>query len=167
MKTSLLMNFTVNKEKNQINVKREFAAPRQKVWAAWTQSELLDQWWAPRPWKTETKSMDFSEGGMWLYSMVGPEGERHWCRNDYNKITPMKGFDSRDAFCDEDGNVNGEMPRANWSTQFDEAEGSTFVKIQTTYESLEALEMVIKMGMKEGFTAALENLDELLEAQTK
>ena len=63
MKTSLVMNFSVDKENNRVNVVREFSAPVGKVWAAWTQQELLDQWWAPRPWKARTKSMDFREGG--------------------------------------------------------------------------------------------------------
>ena len=76
MKTSLVMNFSVDKENNRVNVEREFAAPVGKVWAAWTQQELLDQWWAPRPWKARTKSMDFREGGTWLYAMVGPRGRR-------------------------------------------------------------------------------------------
>ena len=40
-------------------VTREFNAPLEKVWRAWTESSLLDEWWAPRPYKTETKSMDF------------------------------------------------------------------------------------------------------------
>lgn len=116
MKSSLLMDFIVDKENNKIKVKREFAAPVDKVWAAWTQSELLDQWWAPKPWKTETKSMDFREGGRWLYSMVGPGGERHWCLADYEKITPRQSFSALDAFCDEEGNINKDFPQARGQT---------------------------------------------------
>ena len=48
-KTILLMDFSVDKENKRISVKREFAAPLSRVWAAWTESELLDQWWAPKP----------------------------------------------------------------------------------------------------------------------
>lgn len=46
-------------------ITRDFSAPVAKVWKAWTESKLLDQWWAPKPWKTETKSMDFRNGGYW------------------------------------------------------------------------------------------------------
>lgn len=55
-------------------VVREFDAPLAEVWKAWTDSSILDQWWAPKPWKAKTKTMDFREGGTWLYSMVGPDG---------------------------------------------------------------------------------------------
>ncbi|MFD2144274.1 SRPBCC domain-containing protein [Mucilaginibacter antarcticus] len=57
----------------KLNVTRTFNAPIDQVWKAWTDDTLLDKWWAPRPWKAETKSMNFTEGGTWLYSMVGPE----------------------------------------------------------------------------------------------
>ena len=77
MKNELITNFTVDKAEKKVMIKREFAAPKKHVCAACTEPELLDQWWAPKPWKSETKSMDFSEGGRRLYAMVGPEGEEH------------------------------------------------------------------------------------------
>ena len=58
MNTNLLFDFTVNKETNTIHVKREFAANLHFVWDAWTKPELLDLWWAPKPYRTVTKSMD-------------------------------------------------------------------------------------------------------------
>ena len=74
MKSNLLMNFTVDKENKTVNVKREFNASLANVWSAWTEAEILDQWWAPSPWKSKTKSMEFKEGGQRLYAMVGPQG---------------------------------------------------------------------------------------------
>jgi uncharacterized protein YndB with AHSA1/START domain len=158
------MNFTVDKENNKILVEREFSAPIANVWAAWTQPELLDQWWAPKPWKAKTKSMDFREGGSWIYAMVGPEGEMHWCRADFKSIVPQKSFSGLDAFTDENGNINTEFPRSMWANEFNESSGSTTVSIKVTYDKPEDLEMILQMGFKEGFTAALENLDTLLEA---
>ncbi|MGN7886524.1 SRPBCC family protein [Dyadobacter sp. 22481] len=163
MKTSLVMNFSVDKENNRINVEREFAAPVAKVWAAWTQSELLDQWWAPRPWKARTKSMDFREGGTWLYAMVGPEGEEHWAKLDYKTINPQKSFSGIDAFCDENGKLNEEFARSTWTNTFTEADGSTTVSVVIQYDKYEDIEQIMQMGFKEGFTMALGNLDELLE----
>ncbi|HYG14458.1 MAG TPA: SRPBCC domain-containing protein, partial [Bacteroidia bacterium] len=77
MKNNLLMDFNVDKANRKIKVTREFAAPLSQVWEAWTNSQVLDQWWAPKPWKAKTKTMNFTEGGYWLYAMVGPEGEEH------------------------------------------------------------------------------------------
>ncbi len=167
MNNNLLFDFTVNKEKNTVNVMREFAANLELVWEAWTNPEILDQWWAPKPYRTVTKSMDFREGGMWLYVMISPQDEKHWCKNDYRKIEHQKNFSGLDAFCDEKGTVNTDMPRALWTNTFAENEGTTIVNIVTKYESLADLEKIISMGFKEGFTMALENLDQYIEKQFK
>ena len=167
MKSNLKFDFTVNKENNTVNVSREFAANLELVWEAWTTPEILDQWWAPKPYRTETKSMDFREGGMWLYAMVSPENVKHWCKNDYHKIVHQSMFSGLDAFCDEKGEVNKSMPRTFWTNTFNEQGETTTVNIVAQYDSLADLEKVIKMGFKEGFTMALENLDQYIEAQFK
>lgn len=164
MKTSLLMNFSVDKENKKIKVEREFAAPVSKVWSAWTESHLLDQWWAPKPWKARTKTMDFREGGYWLYAMVGPDGSEHWSRADFKSIKPLKSYAGLDAFCDEAGNVNQTFPQSMWTNSFSERGDFTLVSVEVSYEKLEDLEKTLEMGFKEGFTAGLENLDELLSS---
>jgi len=163
MKSNLLFDFIVNKENNTVNVRREFAAGLDLVWEAWTNPEILDQWWAPRPWKTETVSMDFREGGMWLYYMQGPKGERHYCKNDYQKVDVKKMFSGLDAFCDEKGNTNTDMPRTLWTNNFEANGPTTTINIVAKYSSLEDLEKIIAMGFKEGFSMALGNLDEYFE----
>lgn len=156
------MNFSVDKENNKIRVEREFAATLDRVWAAWTKSELLDQWWAPKPWKAKTKSMDFSEGGTWLYAMVGPDGSEHYARADYKTIKDSESFSAMDAFCDENGKINEEFARSHWTNTFKQQSDSTKVSIEIAYKSLSDLETILEMGFKEGFTAGLENLDALL-----
>ena len=69
MNTNLFFDVTVNKTDNLIYVKREFDAGLPLVWQAWTTAELLDQWWAPLPYKNKTKLMDFRNGGVWHYSI--------------------------------------------------------------------------------------------------
>ena len=156
------MDFVVDKKNNKIRVTREFAAPLSKVWAAWTQSELLDQWWAPKPWKAITKKMEFKNGGHWLYVMAGPEGEEHWCRADFKSISPNKNFKVSESFCDPDGKITNEFPITYWDCNFSEAKNKTTLNIEIKYDSFADLEKYIEMGFKEGFTAALGNLDELL-----
>jgi uncharacterized protein YndB with AHSA1/START domain len=155
-------SFTVNDDGRSMRVEREFDAPLDLVWSAWTTAELLDQWWAPKPYKTITKSMDFREGGQWLYYMLSPEGETHWCLNNYITIQPQHEFTSLDAFCNEEGEINMDFPRANWHASFAPSGERTLVTIVTTYEKKEDLEAVLTMGMQEGFTMALNNLDEVL-----
>jgi PhnB protein len=169
MKTAaLLMDFVVNKTDNTIRVKREFDAPVDLVWAAWTESEILDQWWAPRPYQCKTKSQDFSEGGYWLYKMVGPKGDEHWSRLDYESITPQESYAARDAFCDSDGNINNVHPGSHWHNTFSPAEDDvTLVSIKITYKSLADLEKILEMGFREGFTAGMENLDNYISTRFK
>ncbi|HYF04261.1 MAG TPA: SRPBCC domain-containing protein [Patescibacteria group bacterium] len=165
MKKALLMNFTVDKENKTLHVEREFAAPLAKVWAAWTQSELLDQWFAPKPYQVRTVSMNFREGGHWVYAMMAPDGTEHCGRMDYKTITPLEKFTALDAFCDAEGNINEALPRADWSNTFKENGNTTMISVVTKYDKLEDLETVIKMGVQEGLTMCLQNLDELLEKE--
>jgi len=158
---NLQFEFTVDKPNKTVNVKREFAADKNAVWSAWTEKEILDKWWAPKPWKADTKSMDFREGGQWLYAMRGPEGEEHWSFSDYTSISPKDNFQFSDGFCNSEGNVNDEMPKSEWNIDFKDLGNSTLVDIKIKYGSLKDLEAFIQMGFKEGFAMAMENLDEI------
>ncbi|MDX2245962.1 MAG: SRPBCC domain-containing protein [Bacteroidia bacterium] len=166
-KSNLLMDFSVNRENHSITVKREFAAELPLVWSAFTQSEILDQWWAPRPWKARTKTMSFTEGGFWHYAMVGPEGGEHWALAKYLTIQNQKGFSALDAFADADGNINPEMPQSKWESTFTAGEDATLVVFQITFSDLAQLETTIEMGFKEGLTAAMEGLDEIFALKAK
>lgn len=164
---NLNFDFTVNKETNTVHVTRDFNADAALVWDVFTKPELLDQWWAPQPWKSETKSMDFTEGGRRLYAMVGPEGERHWAIADFTSITPKTNFKYLDAFTDADGNLNDKMPRSDWNLDFIDKGDTTTVDIQIKHKDLADLEMIIEMGFKEGFSMTLNSLDELFEKLKK
>lgn len=141
---------------------REFDAPLEQVWKAWTESNLLDMWWAPRPWKAKTKTMDFREGGLWLYSMVGPDGTESWCREEFKKIIPHKTFTAEDSFCDENGNDNPDFPHMHWKNEFSATNTGTKVEVEITFANEADLEKILEMGFEAGFTSALGNLDELL-----
>lgn len=167
MNSNLLFDFIVDKETQTVNIKREFNADLSLVWDAWTKPELLDQWWAPKPYQNKTKSMDFKEGGTWLYCMISPENEVHWCKNDYLKIDHHKSYIGLDAFCDEDAVINTAMPRTEWTNVFTEENDKILVNISAKYNSLADLEMVIQMGFKEGFTMGLNQLDTLLSSLKK
>lgn len=166
MNINLLFDFSVNKENNTIHVKREFNAGIESVWQAWTTAELLDQWWAPAPFRNRTKTMDFRKGGCWHYAMISPENETHWCRFDYETVDPKKSYSGLDAFCDENGNLNTDFSRMHWQNAFLETEGRTTVVITITVDTLETLEKIIQMGFKEGFTQGLNQLDALLSSAT-
>src|SRR6476469_6624746 len=150
--------FTKDVAAKKIKVERAFDAPLEKVWKAWTDSSLLDKWWAPKPWKAVTQSMDFREGGFWFYYMEGPDGSRHYCRVDYKTITPQKAYTAEDAFTDETGKPKADMPGMKWNNRFTSTSDGTKVQVEISFVSEAALEQIIAMGFKEGFAAAHKNL---------
>lgn len=143
-------------------VTREFTAPIELTWKAWTDKNILDEWWAPKPWKTETKTLNFKNGSYWLYAMVGPNAERHWCRTDFKNIDPLKRFSATVYFCDEEGNKNADLPTQYWTVGFSKTNSGTKVVVELTFATEKELQAIIEMGFEEGFASAHNNLDELL-----
>ena len=164
MKTTLLFDFTVDKSTNSVIVNREFAAELALVWNAFTKQEILDQWWAPKPWLSKTKRMNFEVGGRRFYAMVSPEGQEHWSIQDFTAISPITNFKYVSAFADKDENINKEFPSSAWSLDFSDTEGVTKVNIIIKHSKLADLEHDIHMGFKEGFTMTLNYLDGLLQS---
>ena len=154
--------YTKDLNNKKIKIIREFDAPVQEVWKAWTEPKLLDQWWAPKPWKAETVSMDFRPGGKWFYYMQGPDQTRHYCQMVYSAITPDKSYGGEDAFTDENGKLNESMPHMNWNVNFNGAGDTTKVNIEVSFHSVDDLNKIVEMGFEEGFAAAHKNLDDLL-----
>jgi uncharacterized protein YndB with AHSA1/START domain len=164
MKNNLLFDFTVNKAKKTVFVNREFAADLSLVWDAFTKQEILDLWWAPKPWESKTKFMNFKVGGKRFYAMVGPEGQEHWSVQEYTSITPKTSFKYLNAFADKDGNP--ELPGSEWDLNFNEQDGTTTVRITIYNQSLERMEKMIEMGFQGGFTMTLNYLEEMLKRLT-
>jgi uncharacterized protein YndB with AHSA1/START domain len=154
--------FSKDMANRKLTVTRSFGAPIGQVWKAWTESELLNQWWAPRPYRMETKSMDFREGGHWLYAMSGPQGDKHWCKESYKGIAPQQFITNDAEFCDEAGKGNRDMPTMHWKKEFTGKGSETTVNVEITYDSTADMETIIKMGFEQGFTMGLNNLEELL-----
>ena len=160
MTKNLLFDFTVDKAAKTVFITREFDAPLSLVWDAYTKQEILDQWWAPKPWASKTKFMNFEVGGRRFYAMVSQEGQERWSIQKYTSITPKTNFKMFNAFADE--NENPELEGSDWDYSFSEQNGKTKVSISIYNESLARLEKMIEMGFKEGFTMTLNYLEELL-----
>lgn len=162
MSAELQFDFLVDKDASKLTIRREFAAKRQLVWDCHTKSELLDQWFAPKPLTTKTASMDFREGGHWHYAMLH-EGQEYWSRLDYQTIHPVDTYTALDGFCDASAVLNPDLPRAHWDVTFsDKAPQRTLVETVVSYASADGLQQVLDMGMQEGLTSTLQRLDELL-----
>lgn len=160
MKTELLFDFTVDKPAKKVFITREFDAELPLVWDAFTKAEILDQWWAPSPWVSKTKYMNFEVGGKRFYAMVSPEGQEHWSLQEYKTIHPRTHFTLFNAFADKDENL--ELPGSDWDYSFIEENGTTTVKIIVYNESFERMEKLLE-SFQQGFTATLNSLEKLLK----
>src|SRR5882672_10870390 len=161
----LLFDFTLDKSKKTAFINREFDADLSLVWDAFTKQEILDQWWAPKPWVSKTKFMNFKVGGRRFYAMVSPEGQEHWSIQKFTSISPKTNFKMSNAFADKD--ENPELPGSDWDLNFSEQNGTTKVSISIYNESLDRLEKMIEMGFQRGFTMTLDYLDKLLTTLSK
>ena len=148
---------------DKITVTKHYHAKHDEVWDAWTKRDILDLWWAPKPWRAETTKLEFKEGGSWQYAMVGPDNERHHGKFSYTKINAPKSYEGTDAFTDEKGFVNPDLPQAHWKCEFKTAGAGTDVKITITSKTEGALEKLLEMGFEEGFKMGLNNLEEYLD----
>ncbi len=160
MSNGLLSDFIVDKASKTVIVHREFDAELSLVWDAFTVKDILDQWWAPLPYRSETKVMDFKVGGRRFYAMVSPDGQKRWALQKYTSIHPRTNFKMYNSFADE--NENPELTGSEWDFNFVEKGEKTLVKITITNESLERFEKMLAYGFKEGFTASLQQIDSLL-----
>ena len=165
MKDDLLFDLTVDKAAKTVYITREFNADISLVWDAYTKKEILDQWWAPKPWSSKSKVMDFKVGGRRFYAMVSPEGQERWAVQKYTSISPKTNFKFFNAFADKDENL--ELPGSEWDLSFSEQNDKTKVSISIYNESLERMEKQLETGFKEGTAMQLKNLEELLKTLSK
>jgi uncharacterized protein YndB with AHSA1/START domain len=144
------------------------------VWDAFTKPEMLDQWYAPKPYLSKTKFMDFKVGGRRFYAMVSPDGQEMWAIQKYTSISPKTNFKLFNAFADKD--ENPQLPGSDWDLNFVEQNarpdepvgpGKTKVNITIYNESLARMEKMIEMGFKEGMSGSLKNLEDLLATLSK
>ncbi len=156
-------------EGKTLTLERTFNAPRQKVWDAFTKSEIFVKWWGPRGWQTEVKEFNFSEGGVNHYGMKCGDkaqgdwyGKYSWGKMLYSNIKPIDSYDYTDYFSDENGVVNNELPSSNTKMQFLEEEDGTKIISVTEFADEKALQTVIDMGMIAGVSETWDRLDEIV-----
>jgi uncharacterized protein YndB with AHSA1/START domain len=158
--------FETDRTTKKIHIVREFNAPIEKIWKAWTDPEILDKWWAPKPSKAVTKIMDFRVGGTWQFAMVTPEGQKHWLYAEFTAIENGKLISTKALFRDGEGNSVPSGPSWYRDTRFSSIEGNrTRVDIEITYEDEATFERFTNGFFKEGTAIGYNQLDELLASE--
>lgn len=146
----------------ELTIVAEFAAPVQRVWELYADPRQLEKVWGPPSHPATFVDHELTVGARSTYFMTGPEGEKY---AGYWVITLVDEphricFD--DGFADEDFNANPDMPVAKTEFRFEKVDSGTRATYISTYASKEALEQVLSMGVIEGASSAINQIDGFL-----
>jgi uncharacterized protein YndB with AHSA1/START domain len=157
------MKIVTNTEERQLVVERMFEAPRARVWRAYSDPEILKQWWGPKGWTLPVCKVDFRPGGVWHYCMRSPDGKESWGVAVYQEIAEPERIVYTDAFSDAEGSINDSLPKMQATVTFEAIDvDKTKLTIRTQYNSLEDLQKVLAMGVEKGIGQTLDRLAQTL-----
>jgi uncharacterized protein YndB with AHSA1/START domain len=145
-----------------MTITAEFDAPVERVWQVWADPRQLEQWWGPPTWPATFVEHDLTPGGTVTYFMTGPDGEqsRGWWK--VTAVEPPHRLEVEDGFADDSGTPNLDMPVTVMRMTLSDEGGRTRMQIESTFPSTEAMEQMVNMGMEEGITLAIGQIDDLL-----
>ena len=148
-----------------MTITAELAAPVARAWELWSDPRQLERWWGPPTYPATVVDHDLSPGGTVTYFMTGPEGDTHAGYWTVLAIDAPHHLEFEEGFADDAGVPNAAMPTTTMRVTFDEQPGGrTRMAIRTEFPSAEAMDQLLTMGMAEGMTAALSQIDEILGA---
>lgn len=140
----------------------ELAAPPARVWQVWSDPRQLEQWWGPPTWPATFEEHEVVVGGGSRYYMTGPEGEkaRGWWR--FVALDEPRILEFDDGFSDESGEPNAAMPTIRALVELEEIAAGTRMTVTSRFATVEQMEQMVAMGMVEGMTLAMGQIDGLL-----
>ncbi len=138
--------------------------PPVRVWQLWSDPRQLERWWGPPTWPATFEQHEVVVGGRSSYFMTGPQGEkaRGWWR--FTVLQEHERIEFDDGFSDESGTPDESMPTIRVRVELEEADAGTRMTITSTFASAEQMDQLAAMGMVEGMTAAMGQIDEVLAA---
>jgi uncharacterized protein YndB with AHSA1/START domain len=141
----------------------EFDAPPERVWRLWADPRQLERWWGPPTYPATVTAHDLRPGGRVEYYMTGPEGDTPGGFWDIIEAEPPSRLSFRDGFANADGTPNSDMPLNEVrATITDLGAGRTRMSIESIFPDAAAMEQVLAMGMQEGLTDAVGQIDAIL-----
>ena len=159
-------NVTHDIDTRTIVITAEFAAPRDRVWDVYADPRQLEKIWGPPTYPATFVEHNLVPGGRVTYYMTGPEGDKFGGWWEMISVDKPNGFTFRDGFADAENDLKPveSMPVSFNDYQFTEAGGTTTSLFTSTYETAEALQQVLDMGIIEGATGSINQIDDLLAA---
>lgn len=151
-------NKNSNTKKREILLSREFDAPPELVFEAFSKPEHIGQWWGPNGFTTTTKSMEFKVGGEWIFTMHGPDGTdypNHIVYTEIKKPELLK-YDHYGHKDEED------VPHFKATIVFKDQDGRTKVNMRMLFPTAEARNEAAEFGAVEGGKQTLNRLEKYL-----
>jgi uncharacterized protein YndB with AHSA1/START domain len=160
---------TVRKDPQALTMtlEAEFDASAERVWQLWADPRQLDRWWGPPSYPATFTKHDLAPGSRVVYHMTGPEGDQALGYWDIVEADAPHRLVFRDGFANADGTPNNDMPVGEARVTIEAiGDGRTRMAIESIFPSAEAMEQVLAMGMEEGLTQAVGQIDAILAEDT-
>jgi uncharacterized protein YndB with AHSA1/START domain len=145
-----------------------FDAPVEQVWQVWADPRRLERWWGPPSHPATVVEHDLTPGASVAYFMTGPDGEKYhgWWR--IRSVEAPHRLEFEDGFADDAGRPNPDLPTTDIQVILTaESEGVTVMTVRSVFASAAAMEQLDSMGMVEGMTLAMNQVDGLLSDATR
>lgn len=141
----------------------EFDASPERVWQLWADPRQLEQWWGPPTYPATVTTHQLTPGGRVEYHMTGPEGDQPHGYWEVVEVDEPTSIVLRDGFANDDGTPNADFPMMTMTVKIeDTGVGHTRMSISSIFESVEAMDQLLAMGMEEGIRLAVGQIDALL-----
>jgi uncharacterized protein YndB with AHSA1/START domain len=145
----------------QITTSRDFDAPLDLVFRAFTEPDLMKEWLGPHGYTMEIERFDLRDGGSWRYVHTDEQGNAYGFHGVFHGDPSPDGMVQTFEFDGAPGHVSLD------TATFEERDGVTTVRTNTVFQSVEARDAMVESGMGEGMSQGYEQLDELLARQLK
>jgi uncharacterized protein YndB with AHSA1/START domain len=141
----------------------DFGAPLQRLWDAYADPRQLEKFWGPPTYPATFTQHDMFPGGRSAYAMVGPEGDVSRGYWEFLDVKAPNSFEVRDGFCHADGTPNTEMPSMRMTFEFEATDSGSRLTTTTFFNTVEALQELLDMGMEQGMREAMGQIDAVLD----
>ena len=147
-----------------LTIVAEFAAPVPRIWRIYADRHELEKIWGPPSHPATFVQHELVVGARTTYFMTGPEGEKYHGYWIITQVEEPNRFCFDDGFADENFDPDPQLPVSKNDFRFEAIPGGTRVTYDSIYASKEALEQVLAMGVIDGASAAINQIDGFVSA---
>jgi uncharacterized protein YndB with AHSA1/START domain len=151
-----------------MTITAEFDASAERVWQLWADPRQLERWWGPPTYPATFTAHNLAPGSRVEYHMTGPEGDQSRGYWDILEVEAPRRMVFRDGFANDDGTPNTDLPGTTARVTIESIDaGRSRMSIENRFPTAQAMEQVLAMGMEEGLTQAVGQIDAILAERAR